>query len=203
LFLTGCNSLTKNTTGVGMVNDPLLGGPGAQPAVAANNPQPLNPRTSLPPLPAPNPGTSTAALAGMSKPGERELRISNPSDEAGNDRNRAGPGAAGDGAGAKLLTPQPLTEPAPREPDGVHTPVGMRSLTVSNTEDALGRALAQVLAREPLWLQWRRLGDTGEWEFSCSVPNRQERNKQRTYKAKAVEKLDAVQAVLRQIDEQR
>jgi hypothetical protein len=41
---------------------------------------------------------------------------------------------------------------------------------------------------------------TGEWQFSCSIPNRQNPNVNRQYRATAATELAAIQAVLDQID---
>src|SRR5439155_25403626 len=55
-------------------------------------------------------------------------------------------------------------------------------------------------ARGALWYGLEMLGDTGEWKFSCIVPNRQKPGSRRTYEARDRNKLIAVQAVLDQID---
>jgi hypothetical protein len=53
---------------------------------------------------------------------------------------------------------------------------------------------------------WQRLettGAQGEWQFSCSLPNRQNPSISHTYQAQGHDPLAAIKAVLEQIDREQ
>jgi hypothetical protein len=67
----------------------------------------------------------------------------------------------------------------------------------------LEQAQTELAARGVLWQRWDASGDTGEWKFTCSVPNPKNPNLHRTHEARARDQLTAVRVVLEQIDRER
>jgi len=222
LMLTGCSHL--NRTPGEKAGDPLLGGVNLRPPVAvpATGPaataptaqaQPANPQAALP-FPPANSGLSNAALAaGMSKPFDKDhdLRIGAPGPTAADGWARQDAGPAGNGSAATLRGPVPLAEagsqPDARQPapaaavppqtaPAAATPPAAQGSRLAN----LDQLEAQVHARGALWHRLDKIADTGEYKFSCSVPNRRKPGSRRTYEARARDALVAVQAVLDQID---
>jgi hypothetical protein len=70
---------------------------------------------------------------------------------------------------------------------------GLRADSYQQLQDAL-------TARGVTWQRLETIGDTGEWKFNCSVPNRQTPNLNRRNVARRRTDLDAIRAVLEQID---
>ena len=62
----------------------------------------------------------------------------------------------------------------------------------------------RILAgRGVLWQKQVPVPDTGEWDFSCALPNRQNPNFSRIYTARAPDLLGALRAVLDKIDKEQ
>jgi hypothetical protein len=197
LVLAGCTTPNRATTG-----DPLFGGPGLRPSAAQAAPQGAAPVAALPPVPATNSGLSTAALAAGGPrqfDRDRDLRISNPGNNAANDGwagQTAGP--RGEGAGAVLRGPEATVSPASRQESGAGAPSGPSSPSRPATYEL---AQAQLEARGVLWQRLEKVSEAGEWRFVCSVSDRQNPNKHHTYEARAHDYLSTIQAVIEQMDQ--
>jgi hypothetical protein len=200
LFLTGCSGFND---AIGY--DPLLGGPPVRPAVAAT-PAPPTPAPVAPPA-APNSPLSPAALAASApRPADndRDFRIGSPRPSTGNDgwasagnNPAAAIGQTVGGSGAQLRPPEPITEQMPRQDlTPVSSPGPSRDSRITTYE----QAQEQIKARGVLWQSLEMVAETGEWKYSCSIPNRQNPALRRTYVARASDSLAAIRAVLEQLD---
>jgi hypothetical protein len=155
-------------------------------------------------LPVSGSTMSNAALAaGRPQPldNSHDLRITDPK-AGGNGGNRAGQGTltANDGTGAQLVPAIQTSDPGPRR----DAPPADNLVSLASTRNgSYEQAQAQLAARGVIWQRLENASDTGEWKFSCAVPNRQNPNVHRTYEAKAKDFLSAMQAVLEQIDKER
>ena len=192
-FLTGCSGFNE-----ALGNDPLLGGPPLRAAAAATAPP--GPVAALPP-PAANSTLSTAALAaGAPRPSDAapDLRIGSSGPSTGNDGwgSPSSTGQAAGGSGALLRPPEAITQPAPRQ----------ELATVSNPGAPRDRAITYEQAQEEmkkrgvLWQRLEMVAESGEWKYSCSIPNRQDPKLRRTYEARAADPVSAIRAVLEQLD---
>jgi hypothetical protein len=195
LGITGCAG-SKSVVGA----DPLLGKSANAQPISQNTPKrPSGTEASLtsqPLPPAPSGTASTTALAqGVSQPldSRYNLGMGTP----GENRSWAGLTTAGN---TSLSRPEPVTGLVP--PPDRSAARALESTTGSRLrsfEDA------QALLRDR-GITWQRLesaADQGGWKFSCSIPNRQNPKVSRTYEAQARTELDAIQAVLDQIDKER
>jgi hypothetical protein len=63
-----------------------------------------------------------------------------------------------------------------------------------------GFLLSQVTARGATFQMLQTWGESGQWKFSCAIPNPQNPHVRRNYEALAGDPLSAIQAVLDQID---
>jgi hypothetical protein len=206
LLLIGCHSENPRPT---VNTDPLLGPVGVQPPGIAGGVGPAPgaaPAGPLPPLPAPGSATSNAALAPGWNPTldpNRDLRISDNPSGSGTPGWR-GPGdvtlnqpePAGSLAARTDVRPLP---PAPVAAAPVYSPAPVTARGAS-PEASL---LAQVTARGAKYQVLQTWGETGEWKFTCAIPNHQNPNIRRTYEARAGDPLSAIQAVLDQIDHEQ
>jgi hypothetical protein len=204
---SGCASDARSKN-----DDPLAGGGPAIPlrtepvagATATRGldtaPTTASQHTSVPALPVPSSATSNAALAsGAFQPLDptRELRIGN------GDANATSGTWRGPAEGTKAtLNPSP---PVPNRGN----PGQLASSTptpqpVNNTSGASADALLTLLqARGVTWHRLETAGDTGEWKYSCSVPNPTNPNIRRTYEARGRDPRTAMAAVLTQMDLER
>lgn len=196
--LTGCSGLGRDRSLAGA--DPLLGGTGVSPSPVAAAPATGTPVAAaanppsgkpLPPLPAPSSLTSTAALAAGPAPTleANDLRIADPSGRAapGGKPTPSRPATSGD------LTARPDVAPVAN----VFAPSpGFQATSYERTQELLR-------SRGVTWQRLETYGEQGEWKFSCSVPNRLNRNISRTYEARASAPVAAIQAVLEQMDQER
>jgi hypothetical protein len=198
LFLTGCSGFTE-----AIGNDPLLGGPPLRPSNAATPPSTML-APALPPA-APNSTLSPAALAaGAPRPIDSggDLRIGSPP-SGGNDGWATGNNPASSigqpvgGSGALLRPPEPLTQPPPRHE---LAPLSNPGSPRDNRFTIYEQAQEQMKARGVLWQRLEMVAETGEWKYSCSIPNRQNPSLRRTYEARASDSLAAIRAVLEQLD---
>lgn len=90
---------------------------------------------------------------------------------------------------------RPVSRPLP-SPSGVVQAGGSGVTTYE-------QAQAILAARGVKWQRLETWGDSGEWKFTCSIPNRQNEFISRTYEGRADNYLAAVQAVLEQIQNER
>jgi hypothetical protein len=195
--LAGCNLFHRTTSSN---PDPLLGGPSA-PTPAKTNSQPsATPVTVLPPMAAPRFSSSPAALAAgtAGSSDSPELRISNPGPASD---SWAGRDASARAAGAALRGIQPAGDSA-RPPDNQAgaTSVSLPSAQVTTYEQArdILASRGDIVQRPP-----ERDPTTGLWKFSCSLPNRQDPSRHRTYVATAADSMGAVRAVLEQVEREK
>jgi hypothetical protein len=194
-LVTGCSYFNKTPTATG---DPLLGGPPTPAPLKTGQPQPTTtPVTVLPPMPAPNFSSSPAALAsGPSRPSDnsRDLRIGSP--QPGTD-GWAGRDPSSQANGATLTGIQPSSDTVSR-PDSqpVANPVSLSGSQVTTNE----QAQAILKSRGVIWQRLDQVANTGEWKFSCSLPNPQNPRLHRTYEATAPDSLGATRAVLDKIE---
>lgn len=190
----GCATHAQNQNAAS--SDPLLGG---NPANRAPSRAPT-PVAAVPPAPAPAVGslTSNAALAaGPAKPldNANDLRIAEP---PRNPDSRYGQGK--DWSGSAPPQPGPVAEPVARAPVPLPAaPVPSAGARVLSFE----QAMQQLVAHGVTWYELKTWGDGGEVKFSCSVPVPQRANISRNYEARARNYLEAMQAVIAQIDQER
>jgi hypothetical protein len=208
LLLAGCSQMNRNIapTAPQPPSDPLLGGPPMKTTQAPPAPKPAtlakpeSAVTTLPPLSAPGATPSTAALAAGAQvqpmDGGRDLRIGDPPGKSGTWVGQNEP--VSNGSGALLRQPE-TTAAAPNPP----TPAVSQVSLPANRSTGLDDALKQLKDRGVVWQRLDVVAETGEWKFSCSVPNRQNPNVRRTYEARAKEPLAAVQSVLARIDSEQ
>jgi hypothetical protein len=154
--------------------------------------------TAVAPLPPAAPGpvssTSPAALAqggGQPLDPEHNLRIGAPPT-----------------AGQPGWQTPPATEPPPRPIFATPTraSAGPRPVVVPAASAQVAsyeQAQAFLASRGVKWQRLETWGDSGEWKFSCSVPNPQNTFISRTYEARADTYLAAVRAVLEQMQMER
>jgi hypothetical protein len=197
LAMSGCNSMNRATNG-----DPLFGSPPPPKKALAEGPAPNSATvTVLPPPTAPLNGASTASLASGQRQfdPDKDLRIANPNPNAtAGIQGWAGPtgNAPKPDTGATLQSPQPVTPATQRETVPVSNPGNAGVARPSTFEEAKQK----LEARGVLWQRLEHVNENGDWKFACSVPNRQDPRRHRTYSAEAPDYLSAIQAVLDQID---
>lgn len=216
--LAGCNT---PKTAVG--SDPLLTGGAAWPrSPGRNGPGPATgtattqqgtgqPQAAVvPPVPGvPTSGTglSPAALAsGRLHPFDRsrDLQITDwPRGPQGGGWTAPANVPRPNPSGVMLRPPEPLGDtgglPTPRPPPPtalVSSPASAPTGPVTTHE----QAQAQLSARGVLWQKPEKVGPD-EWQFSCAVRHPRNANQQRTYRARGRDLLDAMRAVLQQIDQ--
>lgn len=230
-LLAGCNTPAKTTKGNDPLmtgGSPLprnLGksGPGPSQGTAGTNPATGQPQASntpppFPGIPTAGTGFSPAALAtGRPHPfdRERDLQINDwPRGSQNNGwtapSNTLRPG----NNGVMLRPPEPLgdTGSLPSGPASTPSPmstpgdpfVAAPGTGGSNPGASGGVSYEQVVAQlQARGVQGQKpeMVGPGEWKFSCSVPNPANPNQQRTYQARGRDLLEAMQAVLRKIDQ--
>ncbi len=211
LLLAGCNLTGQNTTqgnGTGgaapaaptgdRANDPLLGGGTPLPAAGtpqppnramATNPNPAQPATGsaggVPPLPPPSGTTSPAVLAGGGVRGNlnadgRDLRISSGS-----------PAPAGVGDPWQKA---PVTT-LPGNGSGVALTSG-----VGNAEAFKQLQFELITRRNVVWQKFEMQDTTGQWKYSCSIPNRKDPSYRTLVEVRATDALEAMQLAINKID---
>lgn len=97
---------------------------------------------------------------------------------------------------ALLRQPEPV---APRTATPTSLP-GISTGQPAAGTPSLEQAQARLASRNVRWQRLEMTPDQREWQFSCSIPSRQNANISRTYEAQASSPAAAVQAVLDQID---
>ncbi len=178
--------------------DPLLGRSAAvTPAAQPNQTAGAAVVPPVPPLPASTTAGSTAALAGGAAPvwdGRHNLQIDDPRPAAGN------PGWSNPTvAGAVLQRPVPI--PGQATPPATAAP-GNAALVSGPKVTSYEQAQAQLKARGVLWQRLEAVANQ-QWKFTCSVPNPHNPQISRVYEAQAASGLEAIQAILEQIDRDR
>lgn len=121
-----------------------------------------------------------------------------------------------DSSAATLRPPEPIPEAPPKgNVTAVSNPGSSRDAPVAlppppsggqagvNGVTTFEQAKDELKARGAVWQRLEMVGETGEWKYSCSIPNRQNPRIRRTYEAKASEPIAAVRAVLEQIDKEQ
>jgi len=78
----------------------------------------------------------------------------------------------------------------------VASPVSLSSSQVTTNE----QAQAILKNRGVIWQRLDQVANTGEWKFSCSLPNPQNPRLHRTYEGTAPDSLGAIRAVLDKIE---
>lgn len=196
LFWTGCAGANNLAT------DPLLG----KSAGVAATPKPGAPTgpNPVPPLPAPNAAGSTAALAGglgATVDGRHNLQIEDPQPVAAN-QTWTGPATA---TGAVLQRPEPIPRqpPPPGSPGGYAPAAPTAGLVNGVRVQTIEQAQAQLTARGVTWQRLEAMPEPGKWKFTCSVPNPRNRTINRVYEAQAADGLEAMRAVLEQLDREK
>lgn len=205
----GTKTGTKTPTG----GDPLFGGASPPPVSAtplANNPAVSPPPGAIGTLGSPTSNSqpmaqptfaSPAVLATGSYPGlpgGQDLRIGTaPPPQTGNrilPKNQTPPGvmavvtADPDYGKPKDVPPPPGVVPLDA--------VGNRTInTPAATSSGLDQALSTITAMNPKWQKLEHVGAEG-WRFSCSIPDRNEPSKSRTFEGDGPTALLAVQSVL-------
>jgi hypothetical protein len=197
LMLSGCANMSR--TPAATPTDPLLGTPpGTQvkPLVPG-----ATPTASLPPLPpSTDPGAGTASLAGLQRSGNlgSDLRIPNAS-ASSDGWNTSGANLQPAATGAVLQVPQAnLAAPAPPAPIASTAPSATPGQLTSYEQ-----AQELLQARGVVWQRLEAVGDTGEWKFSCAIPNRQNPRLRRVYEARAKDSMSAVRSAIDQMDKDR
>jgi hypothetical protein len=185
--LTGCSQDNRRPP-----TDPLTGGSAAASSGAtlgspAAPPVPM--ASAVPPVPVTGGGTaSNAALASGASPkplpGGTDLRIAGPNT----------PGTWQGQTGATLQTPQPATPPA--QPVSSVRGVAPAGPRVTSYE----QAMALLTAKGVKWRRLETIGEPSQSQFSCSIPNPRNAFISRTYEARAATDLEAIQAVIDQIN---
>ncbi len=213
-LLAGCQSAGSGKSRP-VDPDPLYGGIatpvsatplGGNPAAAPANVGTLGTPTSLnQPLATPSPGSTAVLATGSYPPLSRgqDLRIGTPPAAGG---NRVLPRSQTPNGVLAVVTADP-DYGKPRDPvPGVTAldDAGQRPATVpvSSGVGGLEQALATVNGFNPKWHKLENSG-AGIWRFSCSIPDRQEPTKSRTYEAEGTTGLAAVQNVLDHINRDR
>jgi hypothetical protein len=181
----------------GLENDPLTGGPPIPPPASTPGPRPAErpAEAMLPPLPAPYSATSPAALT---------VGGPQPADPA---QPRGAAPAVAEGpwkapqAGAVLRQPEPADD-SPSRLSPVPVPTPSFTLTAGAGGDTYEQLQDLLAARGVTWQRLETWGESGDWKFSCSIPNRQNPSIHRHYEARAPggRGLPAMRAVLEQID---
>ena len=194
----GCNSFPK--TAPTHKDDPLVGAtvsPVNATPLAMNPANGSPPATALPPLTQATP-TSTAALASGAYPplvGGRDLRIGPSPALAGGNRiqpphlNPRGVVAVvtADNAQTNGNGVVPLDANGTNPTNPVYTP--------ASAGGAIDSAMGTLNTYNPRWTKLESVGP-GVWRFSCSVPDKAEPTKSRTFEAEATSAAGAIQNVL-------
>jgi hypothetical protein len=130
----------------------------------------------------------------------RDLRIGSPRGGSGSDAWAGQAVATTGGGGAVLQRPEMAVEPASRtEPGPAASPTSLGNSGALTYE----QLQAQLQARGVLYQQSTYVKETGQYEFRCSLPNRQNPRIRRTYIGKGGDAPSAMRAVLEQIDREQ
>lgn len=205
LLPLGCNNLRPNQATAQA--DPLLGGlnapaAGARPLPGPTQPAP-SPSVNTPPLSSANPTSNAALAAGAFQPlsggselsigggGPSAVRLQAPTFTPANAPPPPVQPLAPTAPIAVVTAPAESSPAAPAQPTFRSSPTGGRVMSIDQAQVVLERHN----------VRWQRIDRTpaGEWKFSCSIPDRQDPSKSRTYVAEAATQLGAYQAALERI----
>lgn len=190
-WLTGCSLLPKPTAGESAPIDPFLqSGPVGTAAAPASKPA-KGDAVAQAAVPAPKPaGTVTSAAVPAPRPG---------------------PTMTPGGAAAKLMPPDTLSPGTATLVSGtagandgkpsavLQPPLQQAEWQGGNQALTLEEAIRQVQLRN---VSAQRLDQRGDkWHFSCEIPKPNDPGVSKLYEAEAEKAVDAVQAVLAQIDQ--
>jgi hypothetical protein len=200
LTLIGC-SMTKGAS-ANPKSDPLLGGPPIKPVSYTTPP---NTQAIVPQSPAaPSNSMSTAELAsGIHQPLDtnHDLRMgnqNNPNNQPPGDGWR--PQGGSSAPSVALNRPEPIPDVDSRPMPGSGPNVMLTSGGAATGVDPL---LDQLKARGMVWFKMEMNAETGEWDLSCAIPNRQNPDVQRTYEVRAKDPASGLRAVIERIDRDR
>lgn len=215
LALTGCAG-TKSGTKTATIQDPLFGGHAAAPI--PTTPLAVNP--AITPSSG-NLGTPTGNNQSMAQPtyaspavlatgaypalpGGQDLRIGTaPPPQTGNrilPKNQTPPGVS-----AVVVADPEWGKPRDVPPPPGVVPLdaaGNRTTGPTSASSGLDQVLSQITSMNPRWQKLENMGIEG-WRFSCSVPDRNEPNKSRTFEGEGLTAQMAVQAVLDRARQER
>lgn len=216
LAFTGCAG-TKSGTKAAPSQDPLFGSNATTPPPAT--PLSINPAITPPsgnlgtptsnsqPIAQPTYASPAVLATGAypALPGGQDLRIGTaPPPQTGNrvlPKNQTPPGvmsvvvADPDYGKPKDVPPPPGVVPL----DGAGNRTGG---IPTSAMSGLDQALSAVTAMNPRWQKLEHLGVEG-WRFSCSIPDRNEPNKSRTFEGEGLTAMMAVQSVLDRARQER
>jgi hypothetical protein len=184
-----------------IAGDPLLGrSAGVTAAPKPNQTAGIAPVPAVPPLPASTTAGSTAALAAGAAStfdGRHNLQIDDTTRPVASNPGWTNPTAGG----AVLQRPVPI--PGQAAPPASATPAPGNVALVSGPKvTSYEQAQAQLTARGVLWQRLEAVANQ-QWKFTCAVPNPQNKQISRVYEAQAASGLEAIQAILEQIDKDR
>lgn len=200
LSVTGCSALQ----GKDKKSDPLFGDHVPKDGGGAGGPSKTS--ANVPPIPSAS-SSSNAALAMATLPGAKQLAIGEPErppakvPSSGTLTSAAAttpPGSVTQpvppGSPATLSPPQPVVVPVPRD-------TTVQTAAATSQDQTSEYFMSQLRARG---VSWHRADSVaGGIRFACIVPNRQNPSVTRIFEATAADFPSAVNAVLRQIDNQK
>jgi hypothetical protein len=208
-LLAGCQT---GKSGVASNPDPLFGqtAPPIQATPLAGNPAVATgtlgqPTANTQPLAQPTIASPAVLASGGYSPlaGGQDLRIGTPPLNAGNrvlPRSQTPPGViaavTADPDYGKLR--DAVSGVVPLDAAGNHA----GSSSPTGHLGGLEQTLNAIAAYNPKWHKLENAG-AGSWRFSCSIPDRNEPNKSRTYEGEGVTAMAAVQGVLDRIGQDR
>jgi hypothetical protein len=203
VLAAGCDLTNQSTTQggaatgrpAGGVPDPLVTSalPGAgtplppsRTPATISHPQPTG-TSALPPIPPPSSTTSTAVLTGGGVQGNlvpdgRDLRIGSGTPAVG---------APTPGDAAKLPDPWEHSRPAGS---------GVALTGATGNADAVQSLLDELKKRNVAWVKMEMQADTGQWKFSCAIPNVKNTNYRSLVEAKAANLPEAMRLAIDKID---
>lgn len=209
VFFAGCQSTKSGGRSGG---DPLFGAtaPPIPATPLASNPAASagtlgRPTSNSEPLAQPSIASPAVLASGSYSPlpGGQDLRIGAPPPNSGNrilPRNQTPSGVMA------VITADP-NHGRPRDAVSGVVPLdaaGNHSGSTSSTGQlgGLEQTLNAIAAFNPKWHKLENAG-AGSWRFSCSIPDRNEPSKSRTYEGEGVTAMTAVQGVLDRIGSDR
>ncbi len=192
--LLGCKSGGSKPAPI----DPLLGPPRGGPLGRGGNAQ-----APLPEMPAPTSATSVAALAPGTMPQldtGSDLRIASNNALVSNNRNA--PGWHEPTSGVSLSRPEPLREGGAAASAGITPGITLTGGAMPRLQ-TLEQGLAWLEARGVRGARLEYVRASGEWRFTCSLPNKTNPELRRTHETQARDPLTAVQAVIERIESEQ
>lgn len=210
VLLAGCSSTKSSGGRTGA--DPLFGAtaPPIQGTQLAGNPAVTvgtlgQPTSNAQPLAQPTMASNAVLASGAYSPlsGGQDLRIGTPPPNSG---NRILPRSQTPNGVLAVVTANPdygkpreaVPGVVPLDATGNHAGSGSPTGHLGGLEQSLNA----IATFNPRWHKLENAG-AGTWRFSCSIPDRNEPNKSRTYEGEGVTAMSAVQGVLDRINQDR